>query len=71
MPINDALICAYAFDDSGRAAAIDSRALESRTTDAGWLWIHLNRTNQDDARDCRFVAVPAVSHSVTLGAQHY
>ena len=46
MAINDALICAYAFDDSGRAVAIDSGALESRTTAAGWLWIHLDRTNQ-------------------------
>jgi zinc transporter len=46
MAINDALIYAYAFDDSGRAVAIDSHALESRTTAAGWLWIHLDRTNQ-------------------------
>ena len=47
MTINDALICAYTFDASGRAVAIDGRALESPTTTAGWLWIHLDRTNRE------------------------
>jgi zinc transporter len=47
MAINDALICAYAFDGSGRAVALDNRALESWTTDAGWLWIHLDRTKPE------------------------
>ena len=71
MAINDALIFAYAFDDSGGAVAIDSRALESRTTDAGWLWIHLDRTNQQtehwlrDSADLDPLAIEALLEEET------
>lgn len=47
MALEKALICAYAFDDSGAAAPLDARGVESRSPGAGWLWIHLDRTQDE------------------------
>ncbi len=43
MSLDDALICAYAFDGSEQAVALDASGLLAWSGDSGWLWIHLER----------------------------
>ncbi len=47
MPLSKALICAYGFDSSGVATALDGAALGAWREDDGWHWVHLDRTSEE------------------------
>ena len=48
MPDN-AIGVAFSIDSSGRAEAIDRSTLSRWSTDSGFIWIHLDRTDADSA----------------------
>ncbi len=56
MTLNDALVCAYLFDGSERAATIDASAVDSLTRESGWVWVHLDRTHENTDRWLRDTA---------------
>ena len=66
MSFDDALIFAYLFDGSHPATQIGAAGIESREEDAGWLWLHLDRTDEAtepwlrDVADLDTIAVEAL-----------
>ncbi len=46
MALDDALIFAYVFGGPDRAKAVNDREVDSWTSGSGWIWVHLERTNE-------------------------
>ncbi|MFU8814840.1 MAG: zinc transporter ZntB [Pseudomonadales bacterium] len=47
MALHAAMLHAYAFTGDGRAQSVDSVALEGSRPQAGWWWVHLDRTRDE------------------------
>ena len=50
MPLNKALICGFVIDRSGRATPVDSAGVDAWTPEAGWLWVHIDRSHDEAER---------------------
>ncbi|MGP1310232.1 MAG: zinc transporter ZntB [Phycisphaerales bacterium] len=71
MPLDRSLICAYGFPESGPPTTLDSAQVDSWNAQAGWVWIHLDRTSDEvepwlhDAADLDDLAIEALLQEET------